>query len=217
MQIIAHKDDKGRTWAAISGLLASSDYLGESVVLPLKSLEGATAEEIIEIIRALTPKAAEAGVRLEAASFIYSANSTPRGQWQSMFDSETIDALWAKLQPYLHLDIKPIREAALLLKEIEAHVQQVRQIKAERYKKRKVIAANYSDIFVTIGNRDGFRCANCHAVDNLQIDHVRPLTQNGGNELENLQLLCAACNNAKGAQEIDYRGASLEVRNVGQV
>ena len=47
----------------------------------------------------------------------------------------------------------------------------------------------------------GHACAACGCadVDSLQIDHVTARTNRGGNELENLQVLCGACNLQKSA------------------
>ncbi|MGZ6696092.1 MAG: HNH endonuclease [Solirubrobacteraceae bacterium] len=47
--------------------------------------------------------------------------------------------------------------------------------------------------------RDGGRCAECGAAFDLQYDHVIPLALGGADTVENLQLLCAPCNQAKGA------------------
>lgn len=64
---------------------------------------------------------------------------------------------------------------------------------------RQEVANNYDFLFVTIGRRDGFRCQMCGSVaGDLQIDHIQPVSKNGGNELGNLQLLCQRCNRRKG-------------------
>lgn len=75
------------------------------------------------------------------------------------------------------------------------------EIKAER----RVVAANYSDLFLLIGKRDGFKCAACGCLENLQLDHVVPVTWGGKSVADNLQLLCASCNVRKGASDTDYR------------
>lgn len=42
------------------------------------------------------------------------------------------------------------------------------------------------------------RCLLCHSdTKPLQVDHIRPLTKGGGNELANLQALCGDCNQGK--------------------
>ena len=35
---------------------------------------------------------------------------------------------------------------------------------------------------------------------NMTVDHVIPQSKSGSDQLDNLQLLCAACNSMKGAQ-----------------
>lgn len=45
--------------------------------------------------------------------------------------------------------------------------------------------------------RDGGRCANCGANFDLQYDHVIPVALGGASTVENLQLLCATCNQEK--------------------
>lgn len=47
--------------------------------------------------------------------------------------------------------------------------------------------------------RDGGRCVACGADFELQFDHVIPLALGGASTPENLQLLCAPCNQRKGA------------------
>ena len=48
--------------------------------------------------------------------------------------------------------------------------------------------------------RDGFKCVYCDATENLQMDHVFPWSLGGASTFENLQALCAPCNQSKGAR-----------------
>lgn len=58
-------------------------------------------------------------------------------------------------------------------------------------------------------SRGGGRCAQpgCNATDDIHIDHIWPVAKGGGNNIENLQLLCRAHNLAKSAQLVE--GAPL--------
>ena len=41
--------------------------------------------------------------------------------------------------------------------------------------------------------RDGRRCRRCSKAGRLEIHHIIPLSQNGTNDLENLETLCRGC------------------------
>jgi 5-methylcytosine-specific restriction endonuclease McrA len=51
----------------------------------------------------------------------------------------------------------------------------------------------------------GRRCLRCGSLENLTVDHVIPLGRGGPNTIENVQPLCAECDNAKGCEVLDYR------------
>ncbi len=55
------------------------------------------------------------------------------------------------------------------------------------------------DVRRVVWERDGGRCVDCGAAFDLQYDHVIPLALGGADTVENLQVLCAPCNQAKGA------------------
>ena len=43
----------------------------------------------------------------------------------------------------------------------------------------------------------GEKCAFCGAVEDLTVDHIRPLAAGGNGQFHNLQLLCYPCNQEK--------------------
>jgi hypothetical protein len=58
------------------------------------------------------------------------------------------------------------------------------------------------DVKVFVWQRDRGACVNCGGRSQLEFDHVVPLSMGGSNTERNLQLLCEACNRAKGANLI---------------
>lgn len=53
-------------------------------------------------------------------------------------------------------------------------------------------------IRAAVVERDRELCRWCSTGEGLTLDHVIPAARGGSNTLSNLQLLCAACNVAKG-------------------
>jgi 5-methylcytosine-specific restriction endonuclease McrA len=53
----------------------------------------------------------------------------------------------------------------------------------------------------------GGRCLACGSSEDLTVDHVIPLALGGPTTIANIQPLCAACNNIKGCEVLDYRTA----------
>ncbi len=45
--------------------------------------------------------------------------------------------------------------------------------------------------------RDGGACLHCKSTENIEFDHIRPVSGGGTSEVENIQLLCRSCNRKK--------------------
>jgi len=59
------------------------------------------------------------------------------------------------------------------------------------------------DIHVRIGifRRDGYCCKHCgeqFSRNQLELDHIKPISTGGDDSIENLQTLCRTCNRKKG-------------------
>ena len=68
------------------------------------------------------------------------------------------------------------------------------------------------------GRQEGI-CGGCQVMfpfRNMTVDHVVPQSKSGSNHLDNLQLLCAACNSMKGARSQDEFIAKLKAEGLRQ-
>lgn len=85
----------------------------------------------------------------------------------------------------------------------EEHERVAKAARIQRHKEWLVlenlrIAA--SKMLPEIAKHDGTLCRHCGATQKLTVDRIIPRSRGGTNDLDNLQLLCRACNSRKGAR-----------------
>lgn len=55
------------------------------------------------------------------------------------------------------------------------------------------------NVRIEVWRRDGGKCVRCGSRDNLEYDHIIPISKGGSNTARNIELLCEPCNRSKGA------------------
>lgn len=53
------------------------------------------------------------------------------------------------------------------------------------------------DVRIFVWKRDDGRCVQCGSQENLEFDHIIPVSKGGSNTARNIQLLCESCNRSK--------------------
>lgn len=79
---------------------------------------------------------------------------------------------------------------------LQQKVERLRQISCRSVKGSR--AKIPDDIVAFVLTRDAEKCVACSSKEELQIDHVVPVSRGGSDSVENLQLLCRTCNQKRG-------------------
>lgn len=92
-------------------------------------------------------------------------------------------------------DIKMILDEAFQKLDRRRDIAQLDTTQEEHQTKRKPLP---DDVQIFVWNRDSGRCVNCGSQENLEFDHIIPVSKGGSNTARNVQLLCESCNREKG-------------------
>jgi hypothetical protein len=67
-------------------------------------------------------------------------------------------------------------------------------------RKRSQFRGMYRKAFNYLLSNFTYECAYCGSTQQIEVDHIKPLSKGGTNDLDNLQFLCKKCNTKKGAK-----------------
>ena len=108
----------------------------------------------------------------------------------------------------------PLSQTAhIKLVELEKSFAKQEETETKKKERRSRKKFDTSD-FKSIGERDGFNCAFCGTYEDLEVDHVIPVSKGGSNDLDNLQLLCKTCNTSKGAKPNELAKLEREIKEL---
>jgi hypothetical protein len=68
--------------------------------------------------------------------------------------------------------------------------------KEEKESKRPTVP---EDVRIAVWRRDEGKCVRCGSRENLEYDHIIPISKGGSNTVRNIELLCERCNREKSA------------------
>lgn len=96
------------------------------------------------------------------------------------------------------------KENKKLLKEVGRFKNKYKSLQAALNDKPNHIPVS-KELRFRVFERDNYTCQRCGKQYDLSLDHIKPRLLGGANTLDNLQVLCSACNTQKGASVIDFR------------
>jgi HNH endonuclease len=107
------------------------------------------------------------------------------------------DQLWTTAEKLAPDEVRALISAKELRRDralARAKAEEARGVPLTKERRRPIPR----EVMTELWQRDGAQCVECGAVQDLQVDHVIPLSLGGSGELSNLQILCAHCNQTKG-------------------
>ena len=109
---------------------------------------------------------------------------------------------WYKNKFYVEDDGYSSEEVQLLLwQREERHQRKLERLRKEMLSDHAIEAARREtipeDVRILVWRRDEGKCVRCGSQQNLEYDHIIPVSQGGSNTARNIQLLCGTCNRKK--------------------
>ena len=80
------------------------------------------------------------------------------------------------------------------------HLSYYSCLQSRHNKKHRATIHNYAKTLDKLLHKYKFMCVKCGSKDRLEIDHIKPVSKGGTDDLSNLQILCKHCNCSKGAK-----------------
>jgi len=88
-------------------------------------------------------------------------------------------------------------------REYEIYCEQWAETRKQIEIQRQLASKHHKTFLLAVEKRDGRICArvDCGSIEDLQLDHKKPVAKGGPSVLENLRFLCRSCNSKKSANE----------------
>ncbi len=123
---------------------------------------------------------------------------------QSFVDYHGYDICYYKGAWYVHEVEIEFKDLRLLLD--DAYARWDKKLENLRYNAKIQDDIGYTrqsipnEVQIFVWNRDGGKCVKCGSQQNLEFDHIIPISKGGSNTARNIQLLCEKCNREKQAK-----------------
>lgn len=182
----------GIKWYGVSDMLGVEQ---PCVVIPVETIDLMSDEEIADAAREMVDVAWRARACVAAEWFLHDSGYSYKlvqRRIVALAEEHADDVL---LMERFADEEEDIKRALDKIEECRRSVAERTRHKSTTKSTRRDIQIRYERFFVKVGRRDGFSCIKCgHAGNDLQLDHIKPVSKGGTNELTNLQLLCPSCN-----------------------